>query len=146
MIRKHALGLALLAVLASSTPGFAQDAPARFLRVATLTAAPGMTAQFEDTVRRINDAYKTTETGPQVSLTYATALGGNGSTYYIVTPFSAWGDVDGWGLIPQVLIEAYGEEEAAAILATGDASLAARETRISVTQVNFSSNSGTRPR
>ena len=62
MIGKTALSLALIAVLASSSPGFAQEGLAQFLFVQQITAAPGKIAQFEDVVGRINEAYK--QTGP----------------------------------------------------------------------------------
>ena len=93
---KTALSIALAVTLVSPSLGLAQEGPAQFINVATLTAAPGMTAQFENVVRQVHEAYKTTGKEPQVVFAYSTVMGGSGSTYYLVTPFRAWGDVDDW--------------------------------------------------
>ena len=142
MIGKTALSLALIAVLASSSPGFAQEGLPQFLFLQQITAAPGKIAQFEDVVGRINEAYKQTGAQPQNTITYSTAQGGNFRTYYFAVVFNQMSDLDGWRAIPAVLAEAFGAEEAAKILMPGDESILTQETSVSTTQTNFSSSSG----
>ena len=141
-LRKSARVFGVVAVLLSSSLGFAQDGPPRFLQVQTFTVVPGMIGQFEGVVRQVNEAFKQTGAAPQISLTFGTVAGGDFRTYYFATPFNEQSDRDAWRNLQDVLVEAYGQEEAIKILTAGDASIRSLETRISITQVNAASLAG----
>lgn len=145
MLKNSFLTLVLGATLLSPSLGFAQDQPAGFLSVTTFTVAPGMTAQFETVARQINEAYKQTGAEPQANNLFVSAFGGHGRTYRFVTLFNEFNEMDNWRQIPDVLAEAYGQEKAASILMSGDASFSAVESSISFTQVDASSVSGDAP-
>jgi len=142
MQKNRLLTVVLGIVLLLPSLVFAQGQPTGFLAVNTFTVAPGMTAQFESVARQINEAYKQTGAEPKNNNLFVTANGGKGRTYRFVVLFNELSDMDTWRQIPDVLAEAYGQEEAARILMAGDASFSAVESSISITQADASSVSG----
>jgi hypothetical protein len=141
MSRKSAF-LVFVAVLLSPSFVSAQDTPRQYLAVQTITVATGMRAQFEMVAGEIRDAYKQTNAEPQNVSAWMTMNGGNNRTYRFVWQFDDLSEMDAWRQIPDVLAEAYGEEEAAKLLLDGDATLDNVVTSIEMLQTPASSRSG----
>lgn len=118
----------------------AQNGPARFLAVQTITVVPGMRAQFEGVATQVADAFKQTGEEPQIVNTFSIMDGRDNRTYLFVWGFDEISEMDTWRGIPAVLTEAYGEEKAAEILMAGDQSIATSTTTINVLQADVSSS------
>ncbi len=137
-----ALGLALSAALAA--PLLAQ--PGDFTHVTWVTVKPGMTAEFEDYVKKITaGAAKIND--PRSIAAYSVAMGGPQRTYAFARTFKKWGELDADLTIPQMLAKAYGDVEGAKIYKVGSAAIESSETRVSRTVPELSrpapSGSGT---
>jgi len=117
----------------------AQNGPARFLAVQTITVVPGMRAQFEGVATQVADAFRQTGEEPQVATAFSVMNGRDSRTYLFVWGFNEVSEMDAWPGIPAVLTEAYGAEKAAEILMAGDQSIATNTTTINVLQADVSS-------
>ena len=130
---------AVFLAVACSSGAMAQNAPGEFLVIYNIQVEPGANAQFEEYIKKIKEAAE--KTGATLywgasQLTY----GGPGNSYAIGLQFDKWGEMDGWGAVPQILEEAYGEEEAAKILRSGGMAIASSETTISRLMEDLSYN------
>ena len=132
------LVLAFVVLFVSSAPLLAQDELIQYFWVLDVQAAPGKQGQFENYVRQIQEgANKIGEPGAVGA--YQTLLGGQINRYFFVRGFNTWDVMDSWKPVPQILIEAYGQEEATRILMAGGESILSAETTVQSTQQNFSS-------
>ncbi len=111
----------------------AQTAPTEFLSVLTVTAKPSMIAEYEAFVRQIKEAARQIGDAQSVQA-YQVKFGGPINQFQFVTGFNEWQQVDGWLSVPEILIKAHGQEEAASILQSGTASIESFESTVSRTQ------------
>ena len=120
------LGLALASVLAA--PLTAQEG--EFTHVTWVTVKPGMTAEFEDYVKKIvAGAPKAND--PRAVTGYSVAMGGPQRTYAFARTFKKWGELDADLTIPQILAKAYGDVEGAKTYKAGSSAIESSETRVS---------------
>ncbi len=98
----------------------AQNQPAEFIYVVTVTVKSEAVAEYEDYIKKVTAAANKVG-APQRAYVFQVVRGGPGFTYKVVLPFSKWSEVDAWALIPDMLAKAYGEAEAAKILKSGRA-------------------------
>jgi cellobiose-specific phosphotransferase system component IIB len=122
------LGLALASVLAA--PLTAQEG--EFTHVTWVTVKPGMTAEFEDYIKKIiAGAPKAND--PRAVTAYSVAMGGPQRTYAFARTFRKWAELDADLTIPQILAKAYGDVEGAKIYKMGSSAIESSETRVSRT-------------
>ena len=107
-----ALGLALAADATAQNARYQLRMEAR--------VKPGMSAQYEQYVKKIVEAGKKSEA--QSWLAFQLTAGGPGGVYSFVLPFEKWADRDGWLTPMQMLVKAFGEAEAAKIAGAGQES------------------------
>jgi cellobiose-specific phosphotransferase system component IIB len=121
-------GLALAGALA--VPLLAQEG--EFTHVTWVTVKPGMTAEYEDYVKKIAaGAAKVND--PRAVSAYNLAMGGPQRTYAFARTFRKWGELDDNLTIPQILAKAYGDVEGAKIFKAGSSAVESSETRVSRT-------------
>ncbi len=123
------LVVVLFLILASSAMAVAQSSPSQFITVYTITVNPGAVGQFEGYIKKIKEGAEKIG-APQTWGTSQIAFGGPGNTYLIVLQFDKWSELDGWKQVPELLEEAYGADEAAKILRSGNMAIASSETSI----------------
>lgn len=116
----------------------AQQAPAEYLFVVTITVEPGQGPVFEEYERRLRDARERTGDDRSVSV-YQNRMGGPLNQYRIVIGFDDYAEVESWPTIPELLTEAYGEDEGERIRAAGAAAIAAVDNQVRAFQRPFSS-------
>ena len=111
------LAAVVLVLLGFACLARAQNQPAEFIQVVTVTVKSEAVSEYEDSVKKIVAAANKVG-APQRVYTQQVVRGGPGFTYKIVLPFSKWSEVDAWTPVPDMLVKAYGEAEAAKILKT----------------------------
>jgi len=122
------LAFSLASVLAS--PLVAQQGG--LSHVTWVTVKAGMTAEFEDYVKKITaGAAKVND--PRPIAAYSLAMGGPQRTYAFARTFQKWAELDADLTIPQILAKAYGDVEGAKIFKMGSAAIESSETRVSRT-------------
>jgi cellobiose-specific phosphotransferase system component IIB len=130
MRRSAVLVLGLVLSSAFAAPLLAQQGD--FTHVTWVTVKPGMTAEFEDYVKKITaGAAKIND--PRQITAYSVALGGPQRTYAFARTFKKWADLDADPTIPQILAKAYGDVEGAKISKLGSSAIESSETRVSRT-------------
>lgn len=97
------------------TPVLSQERASRFLNLYEFHTAPGQSMVWENFVKKLAEAAEKNN-ATQNWMAFQVALGGDADTYYIALPFEKWGDMDAWKQVPQMLTEAYGQEEAMKLL------------------------------
>lgn len=122
--------LSLALAIALAAPLFAQEG--EYTHVTWLTVQPGMTAEFEDYIKKIIGGLAKVNDSRNISA-YSVAMGGPGRTYAFARTFKKWGELDAEMTIPQVLAKAYGDVEAAKIYKIGSSAVESSETRVSRT-------------
>ena len=138
MRMSKSLLVALVLVIACTTVAVAQNA-GEFLVIHNIQVRSGANVQFEEYIKKIKEAAEKTGARQYWSASQLT-FGGPGNTYFIGLQFDKWGEMDGWGAVPQILEEAYGEEEAAKILRSGRMAVESSETTISRLMEDLSYN------
>jgi hypothetical protein len=135
---RRILVVAVAVLFSWSTPAVAQDELTDLLWVLEVHAVPGKQGQFENYVRKIIEGAETIgdQTG---TLGYQTLLGGKINRYFFARPFDTLGQMDDWRSVPQILIEAFGQEEAGRIQLAGGESIESAETTVYATQHDMSS-------
>lgn len=102
---------------------------------------PGMNQQYEDYIKKyVEAANKLGNVQPWAA--FQTTVGGPAAEYFILLPFDDWGDRDAWTSPQQLLIKAFGEEEAAKVLRTGQAAVVSTETYITENQSESTATGG----
>ena len=134
------LVLAFVVLFVSSAPLLAQDELIQYNWVLDIHAEPGKIGQFESYVRQVQEA-ATKVSEPGAVTVFQTLLGGPINRYFVVRTFNSWDEMDGWKPVPQLMAEAYGQDEAIKMLATGGESIMSIENTVQSTQQNFSSAS-----
>jgi len=120
------LGLAIASALAA--PLLAQEG--EYSHVTWVTVKPGMTAEFEDYIKKIT-AGATKANDARAVTAYSVAMGGPQRTYAFARTFRKWAELDTDLTIPQILAKAYGEMEGAKISKMGSSAIESSETRVS---------------
>jgi len=131
--------VALVLVVACTNVAVAQNAPGEFLVIYNIQVKSGANVQFEEYIKKIKEAAEKTG-APQHWGASQLAFGGPGNNYVIALQFDKWGEMDGWEAVPQILEEAYGEEDAAKILRSGGMAIESSETTISRLMEDLSYN------
>lgn len=126
-------------VLLCASASVAQDAPGDYLYVVTVEVKPGMNADFEEYIKQVQSAARP---APERVVAYQRVMGGSNNTYYFAIRFDEWGDLDGWHTVPQMLVNAHGEAEAATLLASGAGAVLSISTTVSQMVPGFSSAPG----
>jgi len=101
-------------------------AQAKFQYVVTQTVKPGMQMQYEEFIQKIVEAADKTG-GAQNWYTFQVAAGAPGGQYGIVLPHDNWADKDAWTNPMALLTEAFGEDDAAKIVRSGQLAMATSE-------------------
>lgn len=118
--------LAVVVCVATASTVFSQS---RFAQVVEIQVAPLHQEAFEEYGRKIKEAADETAS-PVTWATFYAAVGKPGGTYRISLGFDSWAERDQWSEIPQMLTEAFGDQEAAQILRSGRAGIQSVTTRI----------------
>ncbi len=124
--RTYSLAFALCLVV--TTLAVAQ--PAAYVQVTTITVKPSGVSDFEDYVKKIN-AGATKIAAPGQTFFFAMGRGGRSFSYFAVSPFGKWSDLDAQPSVPEILIKAYGEVEGGRLLKAGRANIEGVETSVS---------------
>ena len=111
------LGLAL-AALCLAVPAAAQQQPAEFISITTLTIQGSGVSEYEDFAKKVMSAAAKVDPTARV-FAYQGGAGSSGYTYSFVRPFSKWGDMDAWMSVSQMLMKAHGDVEGGRILKAG---------------------------
>jgi len=127
---------AVVSLLLLTSPALAQESPAGFLYVQTAEVKPGMNAEFDDFVKKVQSAARQTQ---ERVVTYQRVLGGSTNTCYFAIQFNDWSDLDGWQTVPQMLVDVYGQSEATTLLAAGAGAMTLISTSASEVVPDFSS-------
>lgn len=107
----------------------AMPAAAQFQQIIQVQVKPGHELAYESFIKRVAEAAD--KTGSSVSWsTFQVAVGKPLGTYRIGLLFDTWGERDSWQAVPQMLAEAYGEEEGMKIFSEGTSHVASSTTRI----------------
>ena len=122
----------------------AQNASPNFLNVLTVTAHPGKGAVVEDFLVKIKAAAEMTGDSRVVNVGQV-SLGGSPNQYLIVTPFNDWAEMDAWAKPGEMLVEAYGQDEAMKILEGGTSAVASIENAVNRFRPEFSSTATAAP-
>ncbi len=120
---------AAVAALWLAVPAAAQQQPAEFISITTVTVQGAGISAYEDYVKKIIAASAKTDPTARV-IGYQGGAGAPGFTYWFVRPFSKWGDMDGWLSISQMLMKAHGDVEGGRILKAGRSPIEASRTEV----------------
>jgi cellobiose-specific phosphotransferase system component IIB len=134
----------LALVCAFGAPLFAQEG--EFIHVTWVTVKPGMTAEYEDYVKKIvAGAAKIND--PRAITAYSVAMGGPQRTYVHARTFKKWAELDDNLTIPQILTKAYGDVEGTKVFKMGSSAVESSETRVSrvIPELSRSGPSGAGP-
>lgn len=114
--------------------------PQRQMTITTIVK-PGMAGQYEDYIRKfVEAANKLGDVQPWAA--FQTTVGGPQGEYFVLLPFSDWGDRDSWTQAQQILVKAFGAEEAAKINRAGQAAVQHSETAITQNQPESTGTTG----
>ena len=122
----------------------AQNSPANFLNVLTVTVNGGKAAQFENFAKRVRSAAEQIGNS-QTVLIAQSRLGGPNNQYLVVIPFNEWDELDTAPSVAETLAEAFGDDEAMKIGAMGGEAIAMIENAVGRFRPEFSSNASAAP-
>lgn len=125
-------------LLGVALPAVAQNQPAKYQYILTVQVKPGTAQQYEDYVKKIVEAAKKNGDA-QNWAAFNVTVGGPGGQYGFVLPFNTWAEQDSWTSPREMLVKAFGEEEAAKITRSGVAAMESSEATISQFQSDLSS-------
>lgn len=107
----------------------AMPAAAQFQQIVQVQVKPGHEMAYESFIKKVAEAAD--KTGSSVSWsTFQVAVGKPLGTYRIGLLFETWGERDSWQAVPQMLAEAYGEEEGMKIFSEGASHVASSMSRV----------------
>lgn len=109
---------AALAALCLAVPAAAQQQPAEFISVTTVSVRGSGFSEYEDFAKKVIAAAAKTDPTARVIASQGGA-GSSGYTYSFVRPFAKWGDMDAWMSVSQLLMKAHGDVEGGRILKAG---------------------------
>jgi hypothetical protein len=135
--------LVFLATFVATSVGLAQEKPKTFAWTMMVTVKPGAEDVFEDYLEKLAAAGEKTG-APQSWGVGQVGMGGSGSTYIGVIGFDKWGEVDGWAMGRNTLIEAYGEKEGLQILKRGTSAIESSKNQVSALMADHSTHLGKR--
>jgi len=104
-----ALAVSLLSMPAR--PVAAQDPPFERIQMSTIVVKPGMTSAFEAQVKVLNEA-RAKAKDPVGRSFWQASRGGPARTFYSVTRFNKWAELESLTMNTDVLAKAFGEREA----------------------------------
>ena len=119
---KTSLGAAGLILTLGALTASAQPAHQFVLQV---QVKPGAAMQYEDYVKKVVEAAKSI--GAQNWAAFQTTMGGPANQYIFAVTFENWGDRDSWKTVPQILMEAHGDEDGAKAYRAGQATIESSE-------------------
>lgn len=111
------LGVAL-AALCLAVPAAAQQQPAEFIAVTTVSVRGSGVSEYEDFAKKVMATAAKVDPTARVIASQGGA-GSSGYTYSFVRPFAKWGDMDAWMSVSQMLMKAHGDVEGGRILKAG---------------------------
>lgn len=109
---------AALAALCLAVPTAAQQQPAEFISVTTVTIQGSGVSEYEDFAKKVMAAAAKADPTARV-LGYQATAGAPGYTYLFARSFAKWGDMDAWMSVSQMLMKAHGDVEGGRILKAG---------------------------
>jgi hypothetical protein len=112
--------------------------PSQFLYVARVQVRLGQLVNWETYQRQVVEAQRRLGDGRAVGR-FQTRLGGPVLLFHVTIPLEEYGELDSWRSVPQLLREAYGDEEGMRILEAGGSLEASVETEVHVLLPEFSS-------
>ena len=133
--------VALVSVSAPSAE--AQNTPADFLNVLTITVNSGKSEQFQEFAQAVREARE--QAGARNVLVGQTRFGGPTNQYLVVRAFDDWGELDAGPTVPDMLADAYGEDDAMELLAKGNEAIAVAANAVRRYRPEFSSNASSPP-
>jgi hypothetical protein len=101
-------------------------AQTQFQYVVTQTVKSGMATEYEEFIKKIVEAAEKNG-GAQNWYVFVTTAGGSGGEYAFVLPHENWAAKDAWTTPKAMLTEAFGEDEAAKIMRSGELAIASSE-------------------
>ena len=110
--------LALLFVIVSLAMASTSFAQIRFQQVIEIQVAPVHQPAFEDYILKIKEAADKIESPVGWGM-YQIVVGKPSPGYRVSLGFNTWAERDQWGTVPDMLTEAFGEQEAARMLRDG---------------------------
>lgn len=110
-------------VLFLAMASFATAQSAKYHLNFTVTVKQGMSQQYEDFLKKLVEAAEKNGDA-QNWYTFQPTAGTSGGQYGIVLPHESWAAKDSWTSIQDMLVEAFGEKEAATIRRLGDVAIA----------------------
>lgn len=99
-------------------PVMAQEKASRYLHIYEVHVALSDIPAFETYLKKVAEAAKKTG-APQKWMSMQGATGLEAGTYFVVLPSESWAELDAWKAAPSSVIEAFGETEGQAIVASG---------------------------
>jgi hypothetical protein len=129
--------LACLVTTAAAVTAVAQTPP-QFLSVVRVEVRPGELGSWESYQRQMVDAQRRVGDQRPVSR-FQTWSGGPVGLFHVVLPFQEFSEIDDWRSLPELLREAYGDDEGMRILGAGAALEASVETVVHVLRPELSS-------
>jgi len=108
--RTVAIAVVLVLALTIVAQAQAQNKPAQFIQWTITTVRPSAINDYEEFVKKVNEARDKTPGSPRV-LVYAVNLGGPAFTFYQLTEWEKWADREKFPNVGQMLTKVYGQAE-----------------------------------
>ena len=128
-----------LLVFALLVQAQAQNKPAQFVQITTVTVRPAAVPDYEDFLKKLNAARDKTP-GAQRVMTYAVNLGGPGFTYLLLTPFEKFADREKFPNGGEMLAKVYGQAEATRLQKVQRDSIAQQRSEVFAYQADATTN------
>ena len=139
LFRKMAIVACVVSVGSVSRAQEPSAPPNPWSHVTRVNVHPGQVGDFEDYVKKIQAAR--TKLGlPHDAMIYQVAMGGSPFTYYSITPFMTWEEMDAFPSVAATVTKAYGEVEGARILKAGRSTIADATIEVYRLRLDLSSN------
>ena len=110
-MKKTQASLLLLILLLSTPLVLAQDKPPQFLNLIEIKVKLSMAPQWEVYVHKVIEAAEKTDS-PFNWMMLQVTQGGEAGTFFAAIPFDEMSELDKFKPAPEILIEAFGGEEA----------------------------------
>lgn len=119
-VSKKILGLCVFVLIAAFA--VSASAQSQFIQLYEFNVKSGSQGEFSAFVSKVAEAADKTGS-PLTWLTAQAVVGTAGTNFYIFIGYDDWGERDAWAEAPQMLMEAFGEEEGQKILKMGGESM-----------------------
>ena len=105
----------MLGVLSVSVAAAQNYQPTEYLQLVRVHVKQGMNAQFEDFIKKLAEGADKIN-APQQWIGGEVLAGGRGNTYLFGILFDEWAQTDAYEAVPDIIVKAFDEKEAAQIL------------------------------